>query len=983
MKFRNIPRTLALAALCLAAATAVSQQAHPVRTPAPGHEPGTIPPLSPGVQSALMKTDTVAVPWIDDLEKGAGQWVADGFWHWMFTPQRIKVLRPTIYPNLVVYPDSGVLPPAFSGAAAFWFGEDSNGTFIGNDFNRNQGVLTGGTSTHVITGSLVSPAINLFGQQSVLLSFMTWWEIEGVDTYGFDLMHVEASSNGGASWAPLGRGILNPLNDVNGEAWKAYSSGGLGNRGQWTQQVFDLTAFAGHVVYLRFRFDSGDLQYNGFRGWLIDDISVTPTVSLPPTILAVTPQVVNAGHVVTMIGTNFVNGATIQIDSTVAPGAVLSNSVAMFSIPFGTLAGSHAIRLTNPDGQFVNRIRAFNVSTNVAPSIFFITPDSAAAGVSVPFIINGDYFRSGLSVDIGGITITPTALILTDSTRIAGNTPAGLPPGLHNVRVTNPDGLTDILVLGFTVFTPQLSVVVLGDSVAGKAQGFNITPPLGTLFNTGVIYFRPGGSRTYFSDTLANVAGQFRGAIPAAATTIRGIEYWIQLQSIQGVFMTYPLTNPSLAPAILPVRVATITSPFTRAQARYQMISTPLDLTSPFILTQFGDDFGFYNPSKWRFFRWEKGDYREFPRIAAPLVPGNAFWLTTASGAQFDFKGGTSVNTSQSYYLTLDTGWNQIGDPFGFPVAWVSVGMVGNVTGPYSFDGFQYRIDSIIVPFTGYFVRNNSTTLAQLIVPNIDASAYLGKVPAMAGASASGGYTLQVSAQMPGTEYRDTYNYLGIRAGASAGTDAYDAPKPPPIGDGLEVTIIDGGVAYLQNFKPQGEEGASWLIAVRGHGVQGKAVVTLTPAGALPPGYELHVLDLARENAVAAGAWAFEADLPAGGSPHLYKVILGTSAFAARESNGIPLEPVAFALEQNYPNPFNPETTIRFALAQKTNLSLEIYNTLGQRVRTLASGLHTTGVYDVRWDGTNDHGNRTASGVYFYRLRSDEFTAVRKLVLIR
>jgi hypothetical protein len=112
-------------------------------------------------------------------------------------------------------------------------------------------------------------------------------------------------------------------------------------------------------------------------------------------------------------------------------------------------------------------------------------------------------------------------------------------------------------------------------------------------------------------------------------------------------------------------------------------------------------------------------------------------------------------------------------------------------------------------------------------------------------------------------------------------------------------------------------------------------------------------------------------------------VIIGTDEYAAKESNGIPLQPVSYALAQNYPNPFNPTTTIRYSLAKKSDVSLEIYNTLGQRIRTLFSGERTTGEYEVVWDGTNDNGGHVASGVYFYRLRTAEFNSVRKLVMIR
>jgi hypothetical protein len=112
-------------------------------------------------------------------------------------------------------------------------------------------------------------------------------------------------------------------------------------------------------------------------------------------------------------------------------------------------------------------------------------------------------------------------------------------------------------------------------------------------------------------------------------------------------------------------------------------------------------------------------------------------------------------------------------------------------------------------------------------------------------------------------------------------------------------------------------------------------------------------------------------------------VIIGTDAYAAKEAAGIPLQPVVYDLAQNYPNPFNPSTTIRYALAKKSGVTLEIYNTIGQRVRTLFSGEQTTGEYESVWDGTNDAGGHVSSGVYFYRLRTGEYNAVRKLVMIR
>ncbi len=97
-----------------------------------------------------------------------------------------------------------------------------------------------------------------------------------------------------------------------------------------------------------------------------------------------------------------------------------------------------------------------------------------------------------------------------------------------------------------------------------------------------------------------------------------------------------------------------------------------------------------------------------------------------------------------------------------------------------------------------------------------------------------------------------------------------------------------------------------------------------------------------------------------------------------------PLAPKEFRLEQNYPNPFNPTTTIRYALGHSANVSLEIYNALGQRIRTLVSQKQNAGTHQVQWDGKNDLGQPVPSGVYLYRLITDRgFVQSKKMMLIR
>ena len=90
-----------------------------------------------------------------------------------------------------------------------------------------------------------------------------------------------------------------------------------------------------------------------------------------------------------------------------------------------------------------------------------------------------------------------------------------------------------------------------------------------------------------------------------------------------------------------------------------------------------------------------------------------------------------------------------------------------------------------------------------------------------------------------------------------------------------------------------------------------------------------------------------------------------------------------FAVKQNIPNPFNPETTIAYTLPQSVDVSLVIYNMLGQPIRHLVQGTKSAGQYQVVWDSTDDLGRSVSSGIYLYRMVAGDFVATRKMLVLK
>ena len=90
---------------------------------------------------------------------------------------------------------------------------------------------------------------------------------------------------------------------------------------------------------------------------------------------------------------------------------------------------------------------------------------------------------------------------------------------------------------------------------------------------------------------------------------------------------------------------------------------------------------------------------------------------------------------------------------------------------------------------------------------------------------------------------------------------------------------------------------------------------------------------------------------------------------------GIPAE---FALEQNYPNPFNPSTVIRYAVKERTEIDLSVFDVTGRKITTLVSGMADAGNYEITFTA-----NSLPSGIYLYRLQAGDFSDIRRMVLLR
>jgi hypothetical protein len=124
-------------------------------------------------------------------------------------------------------------------------------------------------------------------------------------------------------------------------------------------------------------------------------------------------------------------------------------------------------------------------------------------------------------------------------------------------------------------------------------------------------------------------------------------------------------------------------------------------------------------------------------------------------------------------------------------------------------------------------------------------------------------------------------------------------------------------------------------------------------------------------------------------------ISLGNNGTAILDTPAVPIQPkniqgddganLTFCLNQNTPNPFNHEkgTIINYSIPTSSHVTLSVYNSIGQRVRTVVDHIQKSGIYTVVWNGTDDTGRKLPNGLYFYKVQAGEFSDIKKLTLLK
>jgi len=352
------------------------------------------------------------------------------------------------------------------------------------------------------------------------------------------------------------------------------------------------------------------------------------------------------------------------------------------------------------------------------------------------------------------------------------------------------------------------------------------------------------------------------------------------------------------------------------------------------------------------------GQYLE----ATKLVPGKGYWLKVPAVTTVTLFG----QPFTGYTTALTPGWYLKGAPDC--AATPQTNPLGQLSEAFGFNT-AYQPAAQFMPGMGYWVKISGTCDLSVncggpgkFLANMDESARRISIHAK-------------GVDLGGVNEADIV--IGVGAQEEIATPPPDAPQ---YSIKMELYRTGWSGPYFADIQSRERNDNSWIIGINPHGNmlsngQKEIVISWNPDELGGDAYAL------REGAGGTGSLLVD-DMHKIGE-YSFKPGDGIKYLTVVRKAGTAVLPNAFHLAQNYPNPFNPSTTIEYSLGNQTEVTIAVFNMLGQKVKELVNGTQPAGDYRVTWDGTDNSGMPSATGIYFYRMQAGEYMTTRKMLLMK
>ena len=378
------------------------------------------------------------------------------------------------------------------------------------------------------------------------------------------------------------------------------------------------------------------------------------------------------------------------------------------------------------------------------------------------------------------------------------------------------------------------------------------------------------------------------------------------------------------------------------------------------------------------FYSWDIEKNKYF--IPDLIEVGRSYWFRHEYEDPVVFSEDSSTAMPlENYTIKLEQGWNMVGNPFSFPVQYEKD---SNIDDPITWESigkkFGVAPQNELQPWNGYAVYASAES-DLVLIPFQEQDSSAQRV-----ANIDGWY-LNLKAESP--NFFHHASQIGRHENAYNGQDLYDTPQLPDMNETISLLMdLNGNSSfrYTKDIRDLDELNGVWNLRLDGNSDERSMVLSGVLKGSIPEGLRIAIVDI-QERKVSHEI--LNQGLTIKKDPNLdydLKLVAGDIDYVATMTEEILNNiPSVYSLSQNYPNPFNPVTKMNYALPKRSRVIISVYNVLGQEVTTLLNKEQDYGFHTVTWNGTDRIGKQVASGVYFARLTTKNFSQTKKMLMLK
>lgn len=496
--------------------------------------------------------------------------------------------------------------------------------------------------------------------------------------------------------------------------------------------------------------------------------------------------------------------------------------------------------------------------------------------------------------------------------------------------------------------------------IRSSDNGWNVEGELMDVYSSDKGFKKALESSKYFTDEM-------------------GIEYFYSITDADGN-VTYSDTLSILKKYVDPVAERRLSEHinFGTETSDYNIFSLPYEFEDPDVsrvLKSIGPSPGGYNKTIWRMFHYnnetnkqeEYGDDASFNTIE----PGKGYWLlANVEGDSIEIEGGKVVDiTDGPFTITLQSGWNQIGNPYNFNVSWQDVlqasGLISEV-GPYnSFIGTGFEESSKMEPYKGGFVKNTTASPIELIIPFRTSSSGGRK----AKANENGWH---ITLRLKTLKYTSSTGGFGMRDGAQIGADSFDKYNVPRFMNYVEVVHGEDVSDLSMDIVPP-IMNYNWTFRVESNMIDKKVEMKWDINSVRGIEGELYLLELLSGryvNMKQKNKLEFT-----NRKDQKFQVIYGDENYVKEQIYS------QSDILVVYPNPFTDNVKIPYVVKKSNStIFVSVYNIQGKLIRSIEEKSIDTGYFEMEWDGLYATGKSTPPGVYFIKMSGNGLEKICKVI---